>query len=103
MRNPESVRSQAAQARDMARRSMKPGRATSRRYLLELANRFEREAGRLELAMAGDKPLVPEAPPPVGVASPAEPQGPRRARVETPAELASPRPPPPSRDTIELG
>jgi len=86
MSNPQALREKAAQCRRLARRPRKGfPRSGGHNYLLELADRFEREAMALERRMAGSKPPDTGAvePEPAAPAAEAEAVEPDREPVGT--------------------
>jgi hypothetical protein len=57
MSDPQALREKAAQCRRLARKPRKGfPQSSGHNYLLELADRFDREATMLERRMAGSKP-----------------------------------------------
>jgi hypothetical protein len=57
MSDPQALREKAAQCRRLARKPRKGfPQSSGHNYLLELADRFDREAMTLERRMAGSKP-----------------------------------------------
>jgi hypothetical protein len=57
MSDPQALREKAAQCRRLARKPRKGfPQSSGHNYLLELADRFDREASTLERRMAGSKP-----------------------------------------------
>jgi hypothetical protein len=64
MSDPQALREKAAQCRRLARKPRKGfPQSSGHNYLLELADRFDREAMTLERRMAGSKPGGPAAEP----------------------------------------
>jgi hypothetical protein len=60
MSDPQALREKAAQCRRLARKPRKGfPQSSGHNYLLELADRFDREAVILERRMAGSKPVGP--------------------------------------------
>jgi hypothetical protein len=60
MNDPQTLRSKATRARELARKPRRNRAIAPHQYLMSLAASFEEEATRIERVMAGDKPNPPE-------------------------------------------
>ena len=82
MNDPQGLREKAAQCRRLARKPRKGfPQSSGHNYLLELADRFDREATMLERRMAGSKPGASNS-----SAAPTSEQGPATTGAEQPEE-----------------